>query len=136
MEETARAFDDYWRAFIRAYEAPTARRFLFLTVSAGIGSAVIGVLARRPLFLVLAPVMAFAPPWLVRRLAGEGPLSGVARPVFFAAACIRLWRLTLEGEIDAEVARIVPRPVSPVEAPPEEDAPFPRQNMVTDHTLH
>jgi hypothetical protein len=135
MAAKGRAFDEYWRAFVRAYEAPTTRYFLFMSVSAGIGSAVVGVLARRPLLLLLAPVVAFVPPWLVRRVAGDGPITGVARPVFFAAACVRLWELTLAGQMEAEVARVRETPAGSEEEA-DEDPPFPRPNMVTDHTLH
>lgn len=101
-------------------------------MSAGIGTATAFLLTRRSVFLVLSPLVAFVPPWVARKLAGEPEALHRGYPLFFAAANFKLWHLTLTGAMEAEVERIMAS--VPFEPPFDEE--LPRPNMVTDHTLH
>jgi hypothetical protein len=127
-------FEEYWVAFVRAHASPSLRRLSFASMSAGIGAATAFLLTRRSVFLVLSPFVAFAPPWVARKLAGdeEAPLLR-SHPLFYAAASLKLWHLTLTGAMEAEVDRIM---ASVPFEPPFDDEELPRPNMVTDHTLH
>jgi hypothetical protein len=137
MAEGISAFDDYWNEFVHAHRAPTARKFLFAAVSAGIGSALVGLVTRRPTLVLLAPVIAFLPPWLARR-GQQGP-SDDAHPLYFALASLKMWHKVLMGAADAECERVAdgePPEVAEDESVRQDEASFPRPNMVTDHTLH
>jgi len=137
MAEGISAFDDYWNEFVHAYRAPTARRFLFTSVTVGIGSALLGLLARRPSLVLLSPVIALLPPWLARR-GQQGP-SEDSHPLYFALASLKMWHMVLVGAADAECARVAdsePAKAHDGESVREAEASFPRPNMVTDHTLH
>lgn len=102
-------------------------------MSAGIGSATAFLLTRRSVFLLLSPFVAFVPPLMARKLAGEESVIRESHPLFYAAASFKLWHLTLTGAMEAEVDRIMSS--VPFE-PPFDDEELPRPNMVTDHTLH
>jgi hypothetical protein len=133
MSTESLSFEAYWDAFVRAHASPSLRRLSFAATSAGIGAATAFFITRRAVFLVLSPVVAFVPTWLARKLAGETAEVGPAHPLFFAAASLKLWHLTLTGALEAEVVRVT------MASPPYEpfvDEELPRPNMVTDHTLH
>ncbi|HEX3597142.1 MAG TPA: Mpo1-like protein [Polyangiaceae bacterium] len=125
-------FEDYWGTFVRAHAAPSLRRLSFMAMSAGLGSATAFLLTRRTLFLLLAPVVAFVPPFIARRLSGESSAFAAEHPLYYAAASLKMWHMTLTGTMEGEVGRFT------AEEPPRDagDPSFPRPNMVTDHTLH
>jgi hypothetical protein len=133
MAGDSATFDEYWSAFVRAHAAPSLRRLAFVAMSAGLGSATAFLLTRRAFLLLISPVIAFAPPWIARRLAGDDSRLGSEHPLFFAAASLKMWHLTLTGAMEAEVGRVTadetPFKTAGVDS-------FPRPNMVTDHTLH
>lgn len=147
MAVNARTFEAYWLAFVRAHSHPSTRRLVFAAVSAGIGSAAAGVLARKPLLLLLSPFIAFGPTLFAQKIAGKAPVLAAAHPVFYVLSSLKMWRMTLKGTIDGEVARAMaeertadraaraPQTGSRREGE-EAEAPYPRPNMVTDHTLH
>jgi hypothetical protein len=127
-------FEEYWVAFVRAHASPSLRRLSFASMSAGIGTATAFLLTRRSVFLVLSPLVAFVPPWLARKLAGEPEVLHRGYPLFYAAANLKLWHLTLTGAMEEEVDRIMAS--VPFEPPFDDEEQLPRPNMVTDHTLH
>jgi len=133
MSADSLSFEEYWDAFVRAHASPSLRRLSFAATSAGIGAATAFLITRRSVFLVLSPVLAFVPTWLARKLAGETAELLHEQPLFFAAASLKLWHMTLIGAIEEEVARATSM------SPAYErfvDEELPRPNMVTDHTLH
>lgn len=133
MSAGSLSFEEYWDVFVRAHASPSLRRLTFAATSAGIGAMTVFLITRRAVFLVLSPVVAFVPPWLACKLAGETTELLHAHPLFLAAASLKLWHLTLTGAIEAEVVRVT------MASPPYEpfvDEELPRPNMVTDHTLH
>jgi hypothetical protein len=137
-------FDEYWLAFVRAHFRPSTRRLVCASVNAAIGSAAIGVLARRPLLLLLAPVIAFTPSLIARKIEGAaaGSASASAHPLFYALSSLKMWHMTISGTMEAEVSRIMAEEHAADSAAPHAsgggsaEAPYPRPNMVTDHTLH
>jgi hypothetical protein len=133
MSADTLSFEEYWVAFVRAHASPSLRRLSFASMSAGIGAATAFLLTRRSVFLLLSPFVAFVPPWLARKLAGEEAALHHDHPLFYAAANFKLWHMTLTGAMEAEVGRIMAS--MPFE-PPFDDEELPRPNMVTDHTLH
>ena len=138
MAAGAPTFEEYWLAFVRAHSLPSTRRLAVATMSAGIGAAAMGVLARRPLLLLLSPVIAFAPSFLARRLARNSPPSDAAHPLFYALASLKMWHMTVSGTMEGEVARAMAEEPDVDRASPggSPATPYPRPNMVTDHTLH
>mgnify|MGYP001557379045 CR=1 FL=1 len=125
-------FPEYWVVFVRAHASPSVRRVHFVSMSAALGCAVFGVASRRTGLLALATAVALVPTWLARRLEETRGLAGY--PAFAAAASLKMWRMTLEGTMDAEVLRVLGAEF--VEPAAEEEVSVPPPNMVTDHTLH
>jgi len=142
MASGAPTFDEYWLAFVRAHFRPSTRRLVCAAMNAAIGSAAIGVLARRPLLLLLAPVIAFTPSIIARKIAGTAPPLGSAHPLFYALSSLKMWHMTIAGTMEAEVSRVMAEEHAADGVPPRPgsssspEAPYPRPNMVTDHTLH
>jgi hypothetical protein len=133
MSASPPTFDDYWAVFVRAHASAVVRRVHFISVSAALGCAALGLATRRGALLLAAPVIAVVPSVIARRLAG-GDVRLPRYPLYGVAAGLKMWRMTLEGRMDAEVERIFG---SEPEGPGEGAAPpVPRPNMVTDHTLH
>ena len=151
MAANARSFEEYWLAFVRAHSHPSTRRLVFAAVSAGIGSAAAGVLVRKPLLLLLSPFIAFGPTLFAQKIAGAAPVLAAAHPLFYVLSSLKMWRMTLKGTIEGEVARAMAverdadrgtrawrtgQPQREGEGEAEEAEAYPRPNMVTDHTLH
>ncbi|HEX4340279.1 MAG TPA: Mpo1-like protein [Polyangiaceae bacterium] len=133
MTTDGATFDEYWATFVRAHAAPSLRRLSFVAMSAGLATATAFLFTRRALLLLLAPVVAFTPPLMARKLAGDDSSLAAEHPLFFAAASLKMWHLTLTGAMAAEVGRVT---ASDTPFSPTEGDVFPRPNMVTDHTLH
>jgi len=126
-------FDEYWDLFVRAHADETIRRIHFVSVSAGLGCAVLGLLTRRASIVLAAPVVAFVPSWAARAL-GASDAALPFHPAYAALASARMWHLTLRGVMKHEVDRVLRYERD--DAPESGDGPLPRPNMVTDHTLH
>ena len=141
MASWALTFDEYWLAFVRAHFRPSTRRLVCASMNAAIGSAAIGVFARRPILLLLAPVIAFTPSLIAQKIAGTATPFGSGHPLFYGLSCLKMWRMTISGTMEAEVTRVMAEARDADGAPPppspgSPEAPYPRPNMVTDHTLH
>jgi hypothetical protein len=139
MASIAPTFEEYWLAFVRAHSRPSTRRLVYATMSAGIGAVAIGVLARRPFLLLLAPVIAFAPSLVAQKIAGNAPPLGSVHPVLHALSSLKMWHMTVSGTMESEVLRVMAEERHDDRASPERESPepqYPRPNMVTDHTLH
>jgi hypothetical protein len=130
-------FGEYWDEYVRLHQSVLARRIHFVAVSAGLAFAALGIVTGRLSLLASAPVVGSVPGFVVRRAEGEGSLPQASRPVLFAfVASLRMWRLTLHGEMQAEVARVLRTAWQESPAAAADEETFPRPNMVTDQTLH
>ena len=140
MASGAPTFDEYWLAFVRAHFRPSTRRLVCAAMNAAVGATAIGLLARRPLLVLLAPVIAFTPSLIARKIAGTAPPLGSAHPLFYALSSLKMWHMTISGTMEAEVLRVMAEDHKAGVAPPppagDPEAAYPRPNMVTDHTLH
>jgi hypothetical protein len=135
MNDASRGFAEYWARYVRYHADVRVRRLQFAATTIGIGVAVSGVLARRPSLLALASAFAFAPAAVARAAWGKDPSAIHGAPLYRIVAALKAWRLTLSGHMQAEVERVAEERVAAPEEPSSAD-PFPRPNMVTDHTLH
>jgi hypothetical protein len=106
------------------------------------------MLARRPLLLLLSPLIAFGPTLFAQKIAGKAAALAAAHPLFYLLSSLKMWRMILKGSIDGEVARAMAEERASDRAArtaqtghsgrerEEAESPYPRPNMVTDHTLH
>jgi hypothetical protein len=135
MTDALPNFDAYWRRYVAVHADPRVRRVQFVSTSVGIGIAACGVLTRRLSLIAAASAFAFVPTFVARVAWGQTTESIRERPLFRVAAALKAWKMTVQGTMQAEVDRVM----QGTPPPPEDDsrdAPIPRPNMVTDHTLH
>lgn len=130
MPSSPLSFEEYWARFVRAHVTVATRRVQFVATSLGLASLFTGVVWKRGMLVALAPAIAWIPTWLAQRALEEGP-APPPNAVFAVAANLKMWRMTLNGTMDAEVERLV---AMNGPSPPKSRTPQP--NMVTDHTLH
>jgi hypothetical protein len=132
MSESSLSFDEYWALFVRAHASPFVRRVHFVSVTAALGCAALGILTRRRGLVLAASAVAVVPPWAARKFESGAALPPPLHPLLTLLATTKMWQMTLAGTMDQEVARLAG-------AEPETepvDRTHPRPNMVTDHTLH
>lgn len=125
------SFEEYWVRFVRAHMGVATRRVQFAATSLGLASLLAGLVWRRGMLVVLAPAVAWIPTWVAQRSLEVGAARPPVYAPFEIAANLQMWRMTLAGTMDAEVARLAP-PDDRNETKPR----TPKPNMVTDHTLH
>jgi hypothetical protein len=131
MQSKDLTFEEYWAHFVRAHVRRATRRVQFAATSLGLASAFAGLVFKRRVLVVLAPAVAWVPTWLAQRAFEDGAARPPVQAAFEAAANLKMWRMTLAGTMDAEVERL-----ATTDGSPSISEPTPRQNMVTDHTLH
>lgn len=132
MASASLTFEEYWTRFVSVHTSVATRRVQFVATSLGLASAFAGLVWRRGVLVVLAPAIAWVPTWFARRAFEGGGEHPPRHPAYEVAANLKMWRMTLDGTMDAEVERVVAE-TEPSTVPRQRT---PRPNMVTDHTLH
>jgi hypothetical protein len=135
MNDASRGFAEYWARYVRYHADVRVRRLQFAATTVGIGVAISAIVTRRASFMALASAFAFAPAAVSRAVWGKDPTDLHGAPLYRIAAALKAWRLTLSGDMQAEIDRVSGERAAAPEEPSEAD-PIPRPNMVTDHTLH
>jgi hypothetical protein len=131
MLRASSSFEEYWSSFVKAHLNVVTRRVQFVATSLGVASLFAGIVWRRGALVVLAPAMAWLPTWLAQRAFEEAAPPPPVPVAFAVAANLRMWRMTFDGTMDAEVER-----VATAEGPSPVPPGTPEPNMVTDHMLH
>lgn len=132
MSSASLTFEEYWNRFVCAHASLSTRRVQFVATSLGLASAIAGLVWKRGVLVVLAPALAWVPTWLARRAFEGGAERPPPHPAYAVAANLKMWRMTLDGTMDAEVERVAAEMETSAVAGPRTPLP----NMVTDHTIH
>jgi len=132
-----RTYAAYWERYLLAHADPRVRQVHFVATAAALGMLAAGVLGRRLLLVVGAPLVAMVPVRLARRrFAAPAPPPHL---LYAPLASLQLWVATLLGTLEAkpdQAATAKPAAAAHEASRPRKGAPMPEPNMVTDHTLH
>lgn len=106
MQETdPRSFEEFWPSYVRAHADRTNRTLHFIGTTLAVGSAVAGLLTRRPSLLLAAPVLGYGLAWIGHfGVEGNTPAT-FKHPLWSLKGDFVMWWKIAAGQMDAEVER-------------------------------
>jgi hypothetical protein len=131
MAETPRTFEEFWPFYVRAHTKKASRTLHFIGTTGALALVSVGVLTRRPLPILMAPVVGYGFAW-VGHFFIEGNIPATfGNPLWSLKGDFKMWRMMLEGTMDAEVERILAADQG--QGVPESD---PAVNVAPDPTIN
>jgi hypothetical protein len=102
-----RSFEDFWPFYVRAHQNETNRTLHFVGTTLAMGSIAAAALARRPAFLLAAPVLGYGFAWVGHLLVEGNKPATWGHPLWSLRGDMIMWWKTATGTMNAEVARVV-----------------------------
>src|SRR6476620_6744759 len=107
MERSAASFEEFWPEYVRAHSNKTNRTLHVIGMSLALACLVAAIFKRRPLLLLLAPVLGYGFAWFGHFFVEKNLPSSFGHPIYSLRANALLWWKTISGEMEAEVRRIL-----------------------------
>lgn len=115
-DEQMNSFEDFWPYYVRAHSNKGNRRLHFVGTSAAMAMVAGGVLTRRLLPILLAPVVGYGFAWIGHFLVEGNVPATFGHPLWSLKGDFVMWKKILEGTMDAEVEKHTAQ--APVEPEP------------------
>lgn len=136
MTKSRESFEEFWPSYVRAHKSPMTRRIHFLGTLGALSCLSVAVLTRHKWMALLAPLVAYPPAWLSHAIFEKNTPATFERPLLSLMADLRMFRMMLEGTMDAEVERLTSGAEEHDDATAASSGVTPEPNMITDNTLH
>jgi hypothetical protein len=101
------SFEDFWPYYVRAHQNKNSRRLHFVGTSAAMTLVGLGVLTRKITPILLAPVAGYGMAWIGHFLVEGNTPATFGHPLWSLKGDFKMWRMILEGTMDAEVERVL-----------------------------
>ena len=101
------SFEEFWPYYVRAHQNKNSRRLHFVGTSAAMTLVGLGVLTRKITPVLLAPVAGYGMAWIGHFLVEGNTPATFGHPLWSLKGDFKMWRMMLEGTMDAEVERVV-----------------------------
>ena len=124
------SFEEFWPYYVLEHSRKITRQLHFAGATAALVCTAAAVLTPHKWTALLIPVVGYAPAWVGHFFFEENVPATFGYPVYSARAGMKMYRMMLEGTMDAEVERLS------VEEEVPRSVPDIRPNMMTDRTLH
>ncbi len=128
-----RTFEEFWPYYVRAHSNKTNRTLHFIGTSAALSLAGLGVLTRRLTPVLLAPVAGYGLAWIGHFFVEGNRPATFGHPLWSLKGDFKMWRMMLEGTMDAEVERVLQQHAAESEASMETE---PLINVAPDPTVN
>lgn len=99
-------FEQFWPYYVGAHRDPINRMLHYVGTTCGVLSAVVGVLALSPGFVLLAPVLGYGPAWVGHLLVEGNRPATWTYPSWSLRADFRMLALGLQARMAQEVERL------------------------------
>ncbi len=109
------SFEEFWPHYVRAHQSKGSRRLHFVGTSAAMALVATGLVTRRLLPILLAPVVGYGCAWVGHFFVEGNVPATFGHPLYSLRADFVMWKKMLEGSMDAEVERHVARETTPAE---------------------
>lgn len=130
MAQRFQTFEEFWPHYVREHANKLTRQIHVAGTTVALGCLAAGLLTRQRWLLLAAPVAGYAPAWLAHLVVEKNAPLTFQYPLWSVRADLLMWAKTLDGTMDAEVARVLG------ESSPRAVDPDIVTNMATDGTLH
>ena len=101
------SFEEFWPYYVRAHQNKNSRRLHFVGTTAAMTLVGVGVLTRKLTPILLAPVAGYGMAWIGHFLVEGNTPATFGHPLWSLKGDFKMWRMMLEGTMDAEVERVV-----------------------------
>lgn len=131
--EQPQTFEEFWTLYVQAHLNKTNRTLHFIGTSTAFGLVGLGVLTRRLTPILMAPVVGYGLAWIGHFLVEGNIPATFGHPLWSFKGDMKMWRMILEGTMDAEVERVLAEQVKKAS---ETIEPEPVINVVPDPTIN
>jgi hypothetical protein len=107
-EQRMESFEEFWPFYVGEHRDPLCRALHYVGTSLAIGTVATAVLTANPSWLLLTPVVGYAPAWFGHFLIEGNVPATFKHPLWSLRGDFRMLRLALEGRMAAEVERLYP----------------------------
>jgi len=111
-------FEDFWPYYVRAHSNKLNRNIHFVGTSSAMALVGLGVLTRRVTPVLLAPVVGYGFAWFGHFVIEGNVPATFGHPLWSLKADLKMWRMILEGTMDAEVERVLRETTAQAEPEP------------------
>lgn len=124
-----RSFEEFWPYYVRAHSNKTNRTIHFVGTTSAMGLLGLGVLTRRVTPILMAPVVGYGMAWIGHFLVQGNVPATFGHPLWSFKGDMKMWRMILDGTMDAEVERVMKEEPAPSEAEPSVNVTAPDPSM-------
>lgn len=107
MAEKITDFESFWPYYIGEHRDASTRRLHTIGTTAALGCLTAFALTRKRSLLLAALVGGYGPAWVSHFFIEKNRPATFTYPLWSLRADLRMFRLTLLGQIDAEIERIL-----------------------------
>jgi hypothetical protein len=116
------SFEEFWPEYVRAHANKTNRTLHFVGTSLAMACLGGAVLLRRKSLLLLAPIVGYGFAWTGHFGFEKNVPATFGHPLWSLQADFKMWKMILDGSMDAEVERILAEPTA-ASAPARDERP-------------
>src|SRR5580698_7554116 len=107
-EQRMESFEEFWPFYVGEHRGPLCRALHYVGTSLAIGTVATAVLTANPAWLLLTPVVGYAPAWFGHFIIEGNVPATFKHPLWSLRGDLRMLRMALEGRMAAEVERLYP----------------------------
>ena len=100
-------FEEFWPYYVAEHSKPLTRKFHFVGTTAAMACVAGAVVLRRPSLLLLAAVAGYGPAWASHFFIEGNRPATFTYPKWSLLADLVMWKKTVDGTMDEEVARVL-----------------------------
>jgi hypothetical protein len=100
-------FEQFWDFYVSAHKKKGTRILHFIGLTAAGACIAGGLLTKRRWLLLVAPVAGYGPAWFSHFFIEKNMPASFDYPLWSLKSDLRMWWLTLTGQMQAEVDRVV-----------------------------
>lgn len=121
-EARIQSFEEFWPFYVGQHKDPTNRALHYVGTSLAIGTVAAAALTANPAWLLLTPVVGYAPAWIGHFVIEGNRPATFTYPVWSLRGDLKMLSYALAGKMAAEVARLHPTAPDAAQAPPQNPA--------------
>jgi hypothetical protein len=112
-------FEEFWPFYVGEHKDPLNRALHYAGTSMAIGTILAAATTANPAWLLLTPVVGYAPAWVGHFLIENNKPASFSYPVWSLRADLKMLGMALKGQMAQEVERLHP---AATQAAPEANA--------------
>lgn len=118
-EARIQSFEEFWPFYVGEHKSPTSRALHYVGTSLAIGTVAAAAVTLNPTWLLLTPVVGYAPAWIGHFVIEGNRPATFKYPLWSLRGDFRMLSYALAGKMADEVERLYPTKPSATSAKPE-----------------